>query len=617
MAHESFEDKEIAEYLNENFVAIKVDREERPDIDNVYMTACVSLTGEGGWPLSIFMAPDQKPFYAGTYFPKLSRYNMPGFTDLLRAVKKAWDNSKEELLKSGDEIMEAMQQKEHINSEVDLRELTDSGAAAFKKYFDKTNGGFGRAPKFPTPHNLLFLLKYYHYYKEKEVLTIVEKTLDAMYRGGIFDHIGYGFSRYSTDSVFLVPHFEKMLYDNALLTLSYLECLLLTGKKHYGEIAERILLYVERELRSSQGGFFCAQDADSEGEEGKYYTFLPEEAVKLLGKEDGKYFNEHFDITEKGNFEGKNIPNRISALELGNIETILEARIDALTPQIYKYRLGRTELHKDDKILTSWNGLMITACAKAYRVLREEKYLSMAEKGVAFIEEHLSQKGRLKVRYRDGSSKGEGHLEDYAFYSLALLTLYEASFEIQYLKLAVSYAKTMLAFFFDEKEGGFYLSAKDSESLIYRPKAVDDNAIPSGNSAAAFVLKKLGDLTGNTEFINSAELQIKYLSGVIDHPLSHSFTLSAMLDFIQPGKELVCVTKEGDTAALEEFLNRHYLPGVSVVVKSSENAEQLGELIPFTKDYPLEDRTAYYLCQNRSCQRPVYEISALKELMEL
>ncbi len=542
---------------------------------------------------------------------------MPGFTDLLRAVKKAWDNSKEELLKSGDEIMEAMQQKEHIKSEVDLRELTDSGAAAFKKYFDKTNGGFGRAPKFPTPHNLLFLLKYYHYYKEKEVLAIVEKTLDAMYRGGIFDHIGYGVSRYSTDSVFLVPHFEKMLYDNALLTLSYLECLLLTGKKHYGEIAERILLYVERELRSSQGGFFCAQDADSEGEEGKYYTFLPEEAVKLLGKEDGKYFNEHFDITEKGNFEGKNIPNRISALELGNIETILEARIDALLPQIYKYRLGRTELHKDDKILTSWNGLMITACAKAYRVLREEKYLSMAEKGVAFIEEHLSQKGRLKVRYRDGSSKGEGHLEDYAFYSLALLNLYEASFDIQYLKLAVSYAKTMLAFFFDEKEGGFYLSAKDSESLIYRPKAVDDNAIPSGNSAAAFVLKKLGDLTGNTEFINSAELQIKYLSGVIDHPLSHSFTLSAMLDYIQPGKELVCVTKEGDTAALEEFLNRHYLPGVSVVVKSSENAEQLGELIPFTKDYPLEDRTAYYLCQNRSCQRPVYEISALKELMEL
>lgn len=616
MAHESFEDTEIAKYLNDNYIAIKVDREERPDIDNVYMTACVSLTGEGGWPLSIFMAPDQRPFYAGTYFPKHSNYQRPGFTDLLRAVKQAWVKNREELIKSSDDIVETMQKKEQRRAETNLLELTDNGAAALKKYFDKNNGGFGRAPKFPTPHNLMFLLKYYYYKKDSEVLDIVEKTLEAMYRGGIFDHIGYGFSRYSTDSVFLVPHFEKMLYDNALLTLAYLECLLITGKEYYGEIAERVLLYVERELTHSLGGFFCAQDADSEGEEGKYYTFKPEETLQLLGEE-GEYFNNHFDITGNGNFEGKNIPNRIHTLELRNIQTIREKQIDELIPQVYNYRLQRTSLHKDDKILTSWNGLMITACAKAYRVLKTDKYLEMAVKGVEFIEKYLSEKGRLKVRYREGSSKGEGHLEDYAFYTMALLSLYETTYDINYLKLAVDYTKTMLEFFFDEEEGGFFLNAKDSESLIYRAKSVDDNAIPSGNSVAACVLKKLADLTGDITFINSANLQIEYLSGVIDHPLSHCYTLSAMLDFLHPGKELVCVSKDSNTEELRELLNSHYLPELSVVIKNQKNAEELNSLIPYTKDYPLEERTAYYLCQNGSCLRPVYDIPALKELMNI
>lgn len=617
MAHESFEDQEIAEYLNVNFISIKVDREERPDVDNVYMTACVSLTGEGGWPLTIFMAPDQKPFYAGTYFPKHSNYHMPGFLDLIRAVKKAWDNSREELIKAGDDITEAMQSKSRKNTDIDLAELTEKGAETLKKYFDKANGGFGRAPKFPTPHNLMFLLKYFYYKGDTEVLDMVEKTLDALYRGGIFDHIGYGFSRYSTDSVFLVPHFEKMLYDNALLTIAYLECLLLTGKKHYGEIAERILQYVERELTHKEGGFFCAQDADSEGEEGKYYTFLPEEVLLVLGEEDGKYFNEYFDITERGNFEGKNIPNRIHSLELKNIQSIRNEKIEALTDILYRYRLERTSLHKDDKILTSWNGLMITAYAKAYSVLKESKYLDIAVKGIEFIESHLAEEGRLKVRYRDGSSKGEGHLDDYAFYCMALLAVYDASWDIRYLQLAVNYTKSMLALFFDETEGGFYLNATDSESLIWRPKTAEDNAIPSGNSAAALVLKRLADLTGETVFMDAAALQIKYLSEVIQHPMSHCFSLSVMLHFIYPGKELVCVTKDGNTGELKELLNSHYLPGLTVIIKDEENGSQVGALLPFTRDYSIEERTAYYLCQNRSCLRPVYNTKDLKQLLKL
>lgn len=617
MAHESFENQEIAEYLNANFISIKVDREERPDVDNVYMTACVSLTGEGGWPLTIFMAPDQKPFYAGTYFPKHSNYHMPGFLDLIRAVKKAWDNSREELIKAGDDITEAMQKVSRKNRNIDLAELTEKGAEALKKYFDKANGGFGRAPKFPTPHNLMFLLKYFYYKGDTEALDMVEKTLDALYRGGIFDHIGYGFSRYSTDSVFLVPHFEKMLYDNALLTIAYLECLLLTGKKHYGEIAERILRYVEGELTHKEGGFFCAQDADSEGEEGKYYTFLPEEVLLVLGEEDGKYFNEYFDITERGNFEGKNIPNRIHSLELKNIQSIRNEKIDTLTDILYRYRIERASLHKDDKILTSWNGLMITASAKAYSVLKESKYLDIAVKGIEFIESHLAEEGRLKVHYRDGSSKGEGHLDDYAFYCMALLAVYDASWDIRYLHLAVNYTKSMLEYFFDEMEGGFYLNATDSESLIWRAKTAEDNAIPSGNSAAALVLKRLADLTGETVFMDAAALQIKYLSEVIQHPMSHCFSLSVMLHFIYPGKELVCVTKDGNTGELKELLSSHYLPGLTVIIKDEENESQLGALLPFTRDYPIEERTAYYLCQNRSCLRPVYNTADLKQLLKL
>lgn len=615
MAHESFEDNEVAEYLNANFVSIKVDREERPDIDSVYMSVCVNMTGDGGWPLTIFMSSEQKPFYAGTYFPKHSLYQRPGLLDLLHAVKAAWEGSRDELIKSSEDITRTLKEQEKRKGTSGLQELVHTGGTYLKRYYDKENAGFGRAPKFPTPHNLSFLLKYSYYFKDKETLEIAEKTLLALYRGGIFDHVGFGFSRYSTDAIYLVPHFEKMLYDNALLTCAYLECYQYTKKEPYREIAERIMEYVKRELTDSNGGFYCAQDADSEGEEGKYYVFEPKEAIEVLGEEDGRYFNEYFDITSKGNFEGANIPNRIKAVDLDGLQSIRNERIDSLGQKMYEYRLSRMKLHKDDKILTSWSSLMIAAYANAYRVIGKEEYLTEAVRGIEFIQKNLAEEGRLKVLYRDGSSKGEGHLEDYAFYCMALISLYEGSFEAEYLKEALHYANVLLELFFDWEEGGFYLYAKDAESLLFRPKTAEDNAMPSGNSIAAWVLQKLALLTGDASFIKAYNLQLSYLSGVIQHPLSHCAALSVMLSEMNPSRELVFVSASKEIKELQKFLREGYYPDMTVIVKKEDNAKLLAELIPFTEDYPLEEEDAYYLCENKKCQKPVRQIEELKGLL--
>ncbi len=390
MAHESFEDEEVAKLLNQYFIAIKVDKEERPDIDSIYMSACIKINGSGGWPLTIMMFPDQKPFFAGTYFPKRSRYNMPGLMDLLKTVHDKWVDDRESLLRSSETLTNAIKEEyvmdysEKVNPEDLLRDATHT----LLNHGDKKFGGFGHAPKFPTPHNLMYLLRAAYFEKNEKALKLVEKTLTSMYQGGIFDHIGYGFSRYSTDHKWLVPHFEKMLYDNGLLIIAYLECYQFTHKNQYKEIAEMTMEYVLRELTSYEGGFYCAQDADSEGVEGKYYVFTPEEIIEVLGKEDGEYFNQYYDIREHGNFEGKSIPNRLHVdyskfEEEGSLES---DRITALRKKVYDYRINRTRLHKDDKILTSWNGIMIVAFAKAYMILRDEKYLNAARAAEQFIQ---------------------------------------------------------------------------------------------------------------------------------------------------------------------------------------------------------------------------------------
>jgi uncharacterized protein YyaL (SSP411 family) len=649
MAHESFEDEEVAGFLNNHFVAIKVDKEERPDVDSIYMTVCQNLTGSGGWPLTIFMFPDQKPFFAGTYYPKRSRYNMPGILDLLEAVHDKWETGREELLRTSEGIANSL--KDQINSEnsegLITEELLKDGTKSLISHFDSQYGGFGRAPKFPAPHNLMFLLRTYYYEKDEKALKVVEKTLNSMYKGGIFDHIGYGFSRYSTDSKWLVPHFEKMLYDNGLLVLAYLETYQITKKEHYKQIAEMTMEYVLRELTSEEGGFYCAQDADSEGVEGKYYVFTPEEIIDLLGKDDGSYFNEYYDITSKGNFEGKSIPNRLHGdivcsstgskakdklfgnplfYQLGVPVTpgqadktnLDEERIKRLRIKVLNYRTHRTSLHKDDKILTSWNGIMIGAFAKAYKILREKRYLQAAVKAEEFLREHLCRGDDLSVHYRDGSAKGTGHIDDYAFYCLALIELYEATLDLEYLNKALRFSQLMIRKFFDKDRGGFYLYAEDAETLIHRPKEIYDGAIPSGNSVAAYVLLKLSAYTGRTDLLQTADKQNAYIAGnVEDYPSAHCFALMALDMAVYQTRELICVLP--DAAMIEEIqelLSRHFLPEVTVLLKTKENQEQLMELAEFTKDYKIDERTpAFYLCENHTCRTPVNNLKELEGLL--
>ncbi len=648
MAHESFEDKEVADYLNRYFVAVKVDKEERPDIDSVYMSVCQNLTGSGGWPLTIFMLPDQRPFFAGTYFPKKSRHHMPGLLDLLEAVREKWETKREDLIRTGEGITDSLRQEINPAGEGRLTEdLIEDAAYGLIRYFDKQYGGFGRAPKFPTPHNLMFLLRFAYYEHHDEALKVVEKTLDSMYQGGIFDHIGYGFSRYSTDSKWLVPHFEKMLYDNGLLIMTYLEAYQITKKEHYRQIAEMTMEYVLRELTSEEGGFYCAQDADSEGVEGKYYVFTPDEIIDLLGKEDGTYFNKFFDITSKGNFEGKSIPNRIHA-EISSISghnpekadgnpdesvycraasmraegkaagSLENDRISKLRKIVLEYRVNRTILHKDDKILTSWNGIMITAFARAYKILREERYLQAAGKADRFITEHLSLEDKLYVHYRDGSASGTGHLDDYAFYCLALIELYEASLDMNYLKRALRFTEAMVERFFDKDKGGFYLYAKDAEPLIHRPKELYDGAIPSGNSVAASVLLKLAAYTGNPELMQTTDMQLAYIAGnIADYPGSHCFSLIALMGVLYKTKELICVLPDSSMVTeIRELLSRHFLPDVTVLVKTQGNREELSDFAGYTVEYKINDAfPAYYLCENHACRSPVHNIEKLEELL--
>ena len=461
LAHESFEDEEIAELLNKYFISIKVDKEERPDIDSVYMAVCQAFTGGGGWPTSIFMTAEQKPFFAGTYFPKTSRGGMIGFRELLLAIHEKWVSDRDILLRDSEKIIQHLNSSETVSNISDI-DITHLAVSQYERIYDEKHGGFGRAPKFPTPHNLLFLLAYYERYKTVSCLNMAEHTLMQMYRGGMFDHIGFGFCRYSTDKKFLVPHFEKMLYDNALLILAYCKAYTVTKKEIYLEIAEKTADYILREMTSSEGGFYSSHDADSEGEEGKYYLFTTDEITKILGAEDGARFNRHYDITDTGNFEGKNIPNLLKSDPLDySFETFL--------PKIDEYRKKRTALHRDEKILTSWNSLMIAAMCELYLVSGKEIYLSAAQKADNFIQKYLCDSDTLYVSFHMEKQGVRGFLDDYAAYIFAQLSLYRATFKNEYLERAKRLCDKVISNF-GNNTGGFYLYGKDHEELI-RPFA--------------------------------------------------------------------------------------------------------------------------------------------------
>ncbi len=615
MAHESFEDLQVAELLNQNFVSIKIDREERPDIDTVYMSVCQAVTGSGGWPLTIIMTPDQKPFFAGTYLPKHTRYGSTGLIELLEIITERWNNDRNHLLKAGNEIVTFLNQDKKTKKNEPSKSLLELAVKQYKNSFDSQWGGFGRAPKFPSPHNLLFLLRYSILQGDSKALEMVEQTLIAMARGGIFDHVGGGFSRYSTDQKWLTPHFEKMLYDNALLAIVYLQTYQITKRQFYRNTATRTLDYILSELTDDLGGFYCGQDADSDGEEGKYYVFTPQEVQSVLGKEDGKLFCKKYDITQKGNFEGKSIPNLIAAPDWEHEDSA----VGMMQKKLNEYRKKRTKLHKDDKVLTSWNGLTIAAMSLASVILNNPKYLSAAQKAQKFIEENLSgTDDRLSIRWRDGQAAYTGQLDDYAFYAYALITLYETTLNLKYLRLAILRAKQILKYFEDVLNGGCFLYAADAEKLITRPKESYDGAIPSGNSMAGYVFARLALLTGEKSWIEASERQLRFLAGELTHyPAGYGFALTAFLEILYPAREIVCCTNdEKDRGVFLNWLYSNSHLNLSTLFKTAENMQELSELVPFTSDYPLpSEGFVYYLCQNGSCNAPVNSLEELSKLL--
>lgn len=606
MAHESFEDERTAEVINAGFLSVKVDREERPDVDGVYMAACQAMTGSGGWPLTALLTPDQKPFWVGTYLPK------PQLLRLLDQASRLWREDRKQLLTVGETLAGFLRREEESDARNPDRGLVRQAVDQLEQSYDAQWGGFGPPPKFPTPHNLIFLLRYTRLTGGSRWGEMACHTLDAMYRGGIFDHVGGGFSRYSTDRRWLIPHFEKMLYDNALLAMAYTEAFQHTRRPLYEEVTRRTLDYVLRELSHPRGGMYCGQDADSEGVEGKYYALTPEELRQVLGEREGERFCRWYGISAPGNFEGKSIPN---LLEQPRFEAEPEG-MAALRRQVYDHRRKRTALHRDDKVLTAWNGLALAALARAGLALEESRYLNAARRLANFLADGLiDPEGRLLARWRDGEAAHPGKLDDYAFYAYGLLELYQVSFEVTWLSRAAQLAKELLELFFDWDHGGFYPYASDGEQLLARRKEAYDGAMPAGNSVAALVLSRLARLTGEERWGRAARLQLAWLAGAARrYPAGHGFAMLAFLEELWPTAELV-VTAGETPEGLRDLLRRRPCPGLTVMVKTPENAAGLEELAPFTVAYPVAERGArFYLCRGRACALPVESVSELEKL---
>ena len=576
MAHESFENSETAELLNKNFISVKVDREERPDIDSVYMTVCQAFTGSGGWPMSVFMTWDKKPFFAGTYFPPTPRFGMPSFRDVLNAVTMQWGTEREKLIQSAENITDMLKNTESVKGNKVNGDIVETAAEMLRKSYDSIHGGFGSAPKFPMSHELMFLMYYAKINSDETAQKMSEKTLLQMRKGGIFDHIGGGFSRYSTDRYFLAPHFEKMLYDNAMLIIAYSAMYSLTGSKVYLETALKTADYILCEMTSPEGGFYSAQDADSEGVEGKYYTFSVDEITSVLGDK-GKHFSEAFDITEHGNFEGVNIPN---LLKSGDLDTDFEAEFQKL----YEYRKKRTKLHLDDKILLSWNSMMIAAMSMLYRVSHTGKYLRAAENAQCFIEENISDGERLYTSFRDGKRSDKTFLDDHAYYIAALIEMYNSTLDNKYLMRAEELCAEAVKRFSD-KNGGFNMC--ETTELFKNPKELYDGAVPSGNSIMAYDLVRLYQLTDKEEYREYAEKQINFMSAQSqDYPSGHCmFLLAKLLNEVPPPRVII------SAKVLPDISNLPFLANVTVVQADNK--------------YPLlNDRTTFYVCRGNTCLPP-------------
>ena len=627
MERESFEDEIIAGMMNENFVSIKVDREERPDLDQVYMQAVQMLTGSGGWPMTVFLTPEGKPFYGGTYFPPTDRQGMPGFPRLITSIAEAYKTNKGEVDRVTQQLTTQMTQSNQIPKGTSILtvDILHQAYSTLATNFDYQNGGFGNAPKFPQPMGPEFLLRYYHHGYNPRALELVEITLEKMAYGGIYDQIGGGFHRYSTDAYWLVPHFEKMLYDNALLARLYLHTHLITGKPLYRRIVEETLDYVLREMTDSSGGFYSAQDADSEGVEGKFFVWTPDEIRAVLGDADSEVFSSYYGVTPNGNFEGENILNiRQDPEAFAEAHDLTQEQLDEIISRSSKALLDVREqrIHpmRDDKVLASWNGLMLRSFAEAAAALGRADYLEAAVKNAGFLVGTMKSQGRLLRTYRDGQAKLLGYLEDYSFVVDGLLALYEATFDIRWLDEAVTLADSMIELFWDEGIGGFYDTGSDHETLVVRPRDVFDNAQPCGGSVASDALLKLAVFTGNSDYNAKAAVPLRSLHQAMSQsPGGTGHWLNALDFYVSPPKEIAVIGPRNDpaTQALLDTVFSRFLP--NKVVMGNETPRSAGG-IEGTPDFPLlQDRImvgglpSAYVCENYTCQLPVTDPDALAE----
>ncbi len=635
MERESFEQDEVGKILNEHFVAIKVDREERPDIDQIYMTVCQALTGSGGWPLTLILTPDRRPIFAGTYFPPDGRFGRPGLKGILYQIVGAWENQRDRVFRAAEEITEAIQPQFSGSpggalDEATLRLCFDQLASRY----DELHGGFGAAPKFPTAHAFTCLLRWWSRSSDPRALEMVETSLQAIRRGGVYDHVGFGFHRYSTDREWLVPHFEKMLYDQALLMVAYTEAYQATHNPFYGAVAREIATYVLRDLSSPEGAFYSAEDADSEGEEGKFYVWRRSEVEAILGPEEADLYSSAYGVEVEGNWRdeaagrkpGTNIPHWAAdpaalarEFEIGPEE--LARRLEASRQKLFAARGRRVHPHKDDKVLTAWNGLMIAALSKGAQALEEPSFAEAAGRAVAFLEKKLVRAdGRLLARYRDGEAAHPAYLDDYAFLCWGLLELYEATFAVRHLDRALQLAREMERLFWDEGEGGFYFTGNDGEKLLARTKEIYDGATPSGNSVAAWVLARLGRMTAQPELERRAEAIVRAFSGTTAKVPSVHTQLLAALDFmVGPTREIVIAGDPAEPAArsMIQAVRRRFLPRQVLLVKTPEEAAALEALAPFVKEQrPAGGKPTAYFCENYACQAPVTSVAELERALD-
>ncbi len=615
MAHESFENEEVAKFMNENFVNIKVDREERPDIDDIYQKVCQIATGQGGWPLSIFLTPDQKPFYAGTYFPVLDSYGRPGFGSICRQLSQAWKEKPKDIEKSAEKFLDTLNKAEAIKVPSKLeRIILDEAAMNLFQLGDPNYGGFGGAPKFPNAANVSFLFRYAKLSGLSKFNEFGLKTLNKMAKGGIFDQIGGGFHRYSTDAKWLVPHFEKMLYDNALIPVNYAEAYQITKDPFYLDVLQKTLDFVLREMTSPEGGFYSAYDADSEGVEGKFYVWTKSEIKEILG-DAADIFCLYYDVTDGGNWEGNSILcNNINifsvAFNFGITEEKIREILKSCSEKLLKVRSMRVPPGLDDKLLVSWNSLMITAFAKGYRVTNDPRYLDAAKACISLIENKLFEGDSLLRTYKNGTAKIDGYLEDYSYFTNALLDVFEIEPESKYLKLALKLGYHLVEHFWDSENNSFFMTSDEHEKLIIRPKSNYDLSLPSGNSVSAFVMLRLYHLSQEQKFLKiTTKILESQAQMAAENPFGFGYLLNTLSIYLEKPLEITIINPEN--SELCKSLLTNYLPNsFMITIQNSTQLENLSEY-PFFAGKIFENKTSVFICKNFSCSLPLHTLDEI------